>query len=70
MDGALIGGKSINMTPNSIQYYNETDETIFIGTSSDKLKFLNPKYKAGNSSWTKPFSFSFSNEGNSKQDRL
>lgn len=56
------------MSPNSIQYNNETDETVFMGTSSDKLKFLNPKYKAGSSSWSKPFSLSFSNESNSKID--
>lgn len=68
VDGSLIASKSISMNPDSIQYYNETDLTVFMGTSSDKLKFLNPKSKNSNGSWTKPYTLSFTNMGSSQID--
>ncbi|WP_159881027.1 hypothetical protein [Paenibacillus puerhi] len=67
VDDTVIATKSISMNPGSTQNYQENDETVFIGTSSDKLKFTNVSYKKSGGSWTKP-SLSFVAEGSSSID--
>lgn len=67
VDDAVIATRTVYMSPDSAQYYNETDESIFTGDSSNKLKFEQPRYKDGTGTWVKP-SLSFRSDSHSDID--